>query len=217
MSLDALPHIDHEPTPTERAAAEALINQELDPSHLTAIQADVAKRYTYTCRLGPAGTATAEAIASSPSPKDYKPNAIDTSRYEAPSAPDTSITDPTERKEAWKATLRRAYVSSAYLARRSENLRMLEEYGKNAWLVHNSQLEDQLRVLEKEVKDVKTRGLEVDEERRVRQEGVKGEIEGLEEGWRAALGRAVEVEIACERLKVDIEKRKSERANAEVG
>ena len=46
-------------------------------------------------------------------------------------------------------------MSSSYLSGRLTNLSLLEEFGKNAWLISNSQLEDILRDLEKELLEQK--------------------------------------------------------------
>ena len=62
---------------------------------------------------------------------------IDLTRYEAPEKPadDSEI-------EIWRKSLRQAYMSSSYLSGRLTNLSLLEEFGKNAWLISNSQLEE---------------------------------------------------------------------------
>ena len=112
-------------------------------------------------------------------------SAIDTSRYEAPldsDSPDMNI-------------LRQAYISSSYLINRQQTLALLEEFGKNAWLVHNSQLENILKDLEKEVIETRGEVEAVNRERKREQEGKKDEIEGLERGWKEGIGRILEVGI----------------------
>lgn len=104
----------------------------------------------------------------------------------------------------WSQALRQAYTSHAYLSGRQLNLSLLERYGKNAWLVGNSQIEDELRTLEKELAETQRQTEELDEQRRRAQETVRGEIEGLEEAWRNGVGRAIEAEVAGEGLRREI-------------
>lgn len=112
-------------------------------------------------------------------------SAIDTSRYEAPADSDSPDVN----------TLRQAYISSSYLIHRQQTLALLDEFGKNAWLVHNSQLEDVLRRLEKEVIDTKEEVEAMNRERKREQEGKRHEIEGLERNWREGIGRVLEVGV----------------------
>ncbi|TVY15330.1 Pre-mRNA-splicing factor SPF27, partial [Lachnellula arida] len=96
-------------------------------------------------------------------------NAIDRTRYESlspPSPSPSSSTTATTRK--WQQTLSQAYTAQTYLSARSTNLALLNEFGKNSWLVGNAQLEDILRGLEREVEGVKTEIDEVVVERRAR-------------------------------------------------
>lgn len=88
------------------------------------------------------------------------------------------------------------------------NLSLLETYGKNAWLISNSQLEDVLRRLEGEVDGVKTEGEEVERERRGVQESAAAEMRGLEDGWRRGVGRMIETQAAAERLREEILERR---------
>jgi pre-mRNA-splicing factor SPF27 len=85
---------------------------------------------------------------------------------------------------------------------------LLETYGKNAWLIGNSQLEEELKVLQREVEGVKGQLEVVDEERRRKMEGVKAEMEGLEDGWRRGVRGIVEVELATEGLRREVLERK---------
>lgn len=61
--------------------------------------------------------------------------------------------------------------------------------------MHNSQLEDVLRRLEKEVLESKEEVEAVNRERKKEQEGKRDEIEGLERNWREGIGRVLEVGV----------------------
>jgi len=134
--------------------------------------------------------------------------AIDLSRYEALEAPPAtsphSDEDRPEILRKWRDALRKAYASSTYLASRQQALALLERYGKNAWLVGNSQLEDILRGIEGELAEVRRQTEEVEGIRRAQQEGARGEMAALEEGWRRGVGKVIEVEVASEALRRDV-------------
>lgn len=116
--------------------------------------------------------------------------AIDLSRYEASS----TISTTTDLKQA-RQTLQAAYTNSSYLGSRVQALELLEQFGKNAWLVGNSQLEDVLRGLEKELVETKQRTEDVNRERKGAQEGGRATMEGCERAWREGIGKVVEVQL----------------------
>lgn len=78
---------------------------------------------------------------------------------------------------------------------------MLEKFGKNAWLVGNSQLEDILKEIEAELAETRKQHEEVETLRRTQQESVLGEIKTLEDTWQKGVGRVLETEVAAEGLK----------------
>jgi pre-mRNA-splicing factor SPF27 len=129
---------------------------------------------------------------------------IDLSRYEAPESPsdDSDVT-------AWKRTLQTAYTSSTYLSGRISNLPLLEDHGRNVWLIANYQLEGILRQLEKELEELKSATENVNKSRKAGQEDSRGEITGLEETWKRGIGRILEVEVGVEEIRQQIlEKRR---------
>lgn len=81
---------------------------------------------------------------------------------------------------------------------------MLDEGGKNAWLIGNSQLEDILRGLEKELADTKEAAEEVNRQRKIAQESSQGELAGLQETWKRGLGAILDVELASEQIRMQI-------------
>lgn len=115
--------------------------------------------------------------------------------------------------EKWRAALRKAYTSSSYLSGRLANLALLEELGKNAWLISNSQLEDILRDLEKEFTEMKAAVENVNKERKAAQSGARGEINGLEETWKRGVGKIIEVQVAAEGLRREILERRRAHAS----
>lgn len=75
-------------------------------------------------------------------------------------------------------------------------------------MIGNSQLEDILRSLERELEERKK---EIDLlviERKTAQEAVGGEMRGLEEAWKRGVGRVLETEVAAEGLRREILERR---------
>jgi pre-mRNA-splicing factor SPF27 len=65
-----------------------------------------------------------------------------------------------------------------------------------------------LKSLQREVEVVKGQVEIVEEQRRGKLEGVKAEMEGLEESWRRGVRGIVEVELATEGLRREVLERK---------
>jgi pre-mRNA-splicing factor SPF27 len=128
---------------------------------------------------------------------------IDLTRYEAPEKPvdDSEI-------ETWRKSLRQAYMSSSYLSGRLTNLSLLEEFGKNAWLISNSQLEDILRDLEKELSEQKEAVENINKSRKAAQEESRAELVGLEEAWKQGVGKTIEVQLATDGVRREILQRR---------
>lgn len=136
---------------------------------------------------------------------------VDLSRYEAPDPPSTSGKAPAEVLDDWRQTLQKAYTSSSHLSTRHENLSLLDEHGKNAWLIGNSQLEEILRDLEKELAETKESTETVHRQRKMAQEARRGELVGLQDAWKRGVGGIIDVELAAENLRMDIlEKRRQQ-------
>ena len=193
---DALPYIDAAPTAEALASADALIQAELsndDQSSLhSSIPAATKSQWSQRIEFEHARLAAGQS----------KEAGIDLSRYEALDAPAKGDL------EAWKTALQQAYASAEYLHGREMNLGLLETYGKNAWLVANSQLEDILKGLEKEIEAMKLEQEAVEQSRMAAQNNVAGEMQSLEEGWRKGVGRMIEVQAAAERVRLEILERK---------
>ncbi|EKG12464.1 Breast carcinoma amplified sequence 2 [Macrophomina phaseolina MS6] len=202
-SHDSLPYVDVPLTDTDRLAAAALIDAELDPSS-TAATAPLHPLIpaSYEPSFPPLIAREHERLAAG-APKDAGAG-IDLSRYEALDAP---AADPSDL-DAWRATLRAAYISSSFLTARVTNLSLLERYGKNAWLVSNAQLEAELRDVEADLAAAKEGVERVEQARRSAQQAAAPEMVLLEEGWRTGVKRVVETEAAAEGLRRKILERK---------
>ncbi|PWY76278.1 hypothetical protein BO70DRAFT_398146 [Aspergillus heteromorphus CBS 117.55] len=196
-SHDSLPYIEPEPSSQARAAAEKLIIAELSSDYQTTIHplipASVEPRFSPLIQQEIDRKAAGLPWTSG----------IDLARYEAPEPP-ARAADGTPDVDEWRRVLQKAYTASSHLSMRHENLALLEENGKNAWLIGNSQLEEILRGLEKELAETKEAAESVNKERKLAQEANKGEIAGLEETWRRGVGAILDVELAAEGLRMQI-------------
>lgn len=201
--------LDAQPTAEQRAAIDKLIQAELPPEASTTLHPLVKEhpQRRTDAQLGAMSVAL-QNIADTGSAR--KPDeGIDSARYEEVAAPTTTTTnDPL----AWRESIRAAYKLQAYLDGRAQNLDALSKYGKNAWLMSNFELENELRSLEKDLKEAQKRVQDIDELRRLRQEGCAGEMEALGETWRDSLGRAIEAEVETEKLRKRILEARRARA-----
>ncbi|KAL4933642.1 pre-mRNA-splicing factor SPF27 family protein [Aspergillus undulatus] len=196
-SHDSLPYIDAAPSAQARANAERLIAAELPSDYQSISHPSVPEcpepKFTPFIQQELERKAAGLPLTGG----------IDLSRYEAPEPPTRSADAPPNLEE-WRQTLRKAYTASSHLSSRHENLTLLEEGGKNAWLIGNSQLEDILRALEKELAESKEAAESVNKQRKIAQESSQGELTGLEESWRRGVGAILDVELAAEDLRMKI-------------
>ncbi|KAI1332746.1 Pre-mRNA-splicing factor SPF27 [Xylariaceae sp. FL0255] len=193
---ESLPYIDPEPTASERAAAQSLIDAELSSSSSD----QPPSTSTYTPKFTPAILAELERIS------EKKPlEAIDKTRYEMQDT-DTFTTSPSSPSSpsSLLPPLSLAYATNTHLEQRQTHLNLLDAYGKNAWLVGNWQTEAELQALERDLAATKKEIDVVNIGRRRLQDESAGELRGLEEAWKKGVGRVLETEIATEELRQQV-------------
>ena len=196
---DSLPYIDIEPSASDRAAAQSLIDAEIQPSE--------SKTHPSLPQLPPHHFSPLIEADHLRIQNKHSLRGIDLRRYEAIESPSTSPHSDESNPETltkWRQALAQAYTSHTYLIGRQNNLALLEEFGKHAWLIGNAQAEDVLRSLEGELSAKKTEIDLLAMERRNAQEAVGGEVKELEEGWKRGIGRMLETEVAAEAVRRDI-------------
>lgn len=205
-SLSPHTDIDTESTPQALSAARALISAEQQTFSPSPPTEEESSSQAKEPSFSPAIAAELSRLASkTPS------QTLDFSRYEAQEIPAPSSSKDVE---ALRAPLSNAFVSSSYLSSRAQNLKLLDAHGRNAWLLSNYHLEDQLRSLERDLADTKRDIDLVNAARASRQNDVKAEMQGLEQNWRAGVGRVLETEIAVQELKEQIRQELRNKANA---
>lgn len=196
---ESLPYIDPPPSPCSLATAEALISQERaavpdDPHH--ALLPPPPPSPSSSPFLTPLLRQEFDRISSSTSSASQKLNGLDLARYNSlpEPGPDTPLAE----------ALQKAYISHAYVASRRANLALLDSYGKNAWLVGNYHLEEELKAIEKELADTKREIDLVTLQRKSAQDQAAPEMEELERTWKNGVGRVLETEAAAEGLRRQI-------------
>ncbi|EOA87930.1 hypothetical protein ACJQWK_08674 [Exserohilum turcicum] len=213
-SYDDLPYVDAELEAQHLAAARAAIDADIrtagvDVSEMHPALIPAAAKYI---------PAFSDFISREHARLDDDPTSklsgIDLKRYEDLDAPENTTPTSDEQRpellEKWSKALKQAYTSSEYVQGRLAHLGLLEKFGKNAWLVGNSQLEDILKGIEAELAGLRKQQEETDMMRRSQQDSVSGEIKTLEETWKKGVGRVLETEVAAEGLKQQImEKRRA--------
>jgi len=199
-STEHLPYIDVAPSDGALAAANALIQAELDTDAAATLHSSIPEHRE------PHFSSLVDSEHAHLAAGKARTQGIDLSRYEALDAPAQGDL------EGWKTTLQKAYASSEYLRSRETNLALLETYGKNAWLVGNGQLEDLLKGLEKEIEAQRIEVENVERERRDKQGAVAGEMKGLDASWRDGVGQLIEVLAAAEGVRGEILQRRRDGA-----
>ncbi|KAL7785551.1 breast carcinoma amplified sequence 2 [Trichoderma ceciliae] len=198
---ESLPYIDPEPSPQALSAAHALISAE-QSTFSPSPPPPQAREPSFSAAIA---TELARIASSTPS------QALDLSRYEAQEIPPPQ---KTPSGHALRQPLSNAFVSSSYLSSRAQNLKLLETHGRNAWLLSNYHLEDELRSLERDLAETKREIDILNAARASRQNDVKAEMQSLEQNWRAGVGRILETEIAVQELKEQNRQELRNRANA---
>ncbi|KAI1149397.1 Pre-mRNA-splicing factor SPF27 [Nemania diffusa] len=185
---ESLPYIDQDPTPTERAAAEAQITAELPSTTQRTLPPLPPPTFTPLLASELARISRKEPL-----------NAIDLTRYEIQDAPPPSLSP-----SSLTAPLTQAYATHTYLRARETHLRLLDAYGKTAWLVGNWQSEAVLAQLERDFAAARRDVDVVNIARRRLQDDVGEELRALEDAWRRGVGRVLETEVATEALRLQV-------------
>lgn len=190
MLTAAFPDIDPEITEAERQGAKALITRDLPNNHTTTPHPSLAP-LSATDFSEILRQEIDRVAAGGP-----RQQGIDVSRYEAPDGP-AGESDEAAMRQA----LRTAYISSTFLSDRNTNLQLLDEFGKNAWLIGNSQTEEILQGLERELAGLKSETEKINQARKAAQEHSKGELLTLQENWKRGIGKILEIQVASDQLR----------------
>jgi len=190
MLTAASPDIDPEISEAERQRAKASIAGQLPSGHTVTPHPSLAP--LPAVNFSDFLRQEIERVAAG----EPRQQGIDTSRYEAQDEPSSKNDEATMRQ-----ALRTAYISNTFLSDRHTNLQLLDEFGKNAWLVGNFQTEEILHGLEHELAGLKSETESVNKARKEAQEQSKGELLTLQENWKRGIGKILEIQVATDQLR----------------
>ncbi|KAI8995362.1 breast carcinoma amplified sequence 2 [Trametes punicea] len=125
---------------------------------------------------------------------------LDTARYQLP-APSTP-----ENEEEWLEALKNARAQLEHQRLRQTNLALLQQYGPNAWRIHNYLTEASAKNVEKALEDLKTLTVEVNRERKNFQTRLGSQLTSLETRWTELISSILQIEMANVALEVEIDR-----------
>ncbi|KAI9636689.1 Pre-mRNA-splicing factor SPF27 [Dioszegia hungarica] len=211
-NIDALPYYDKQvEVPGEfpasaKAAAQALIEAELRQTPQIASDDP---------RLPPDVAVFPKSAGLTQLLENYESHpirGIDASKYAPPSAAEGASLEDLVAAE------RQGRIGEGHMDLRNDNISVLSNYGPNAYLVRNYQLNSQLTELNSVLGDLKEQVTEVNRKRRVFQEDTGVHLGKLESRWQDLISSTVQLEMACRAMDGEVKglRRKEEELRTEV-
>ncbi|EKM60864.1 uncharacterized protein PHACADRAFT_247062 [Phanerochaete carnosa HHB-10118-sp] len=194
--IDSLPYYDNdlERDPSLKERAEKLIQKELG-KEVQSLHPRVPPPPTLFANSPLLQQEMARVETHQPMPQ------IDTFRYQLPGPTNTPATE-----EDWEAALKNAQAQLEHQRLRHMNFALLQQYGSNAWRIHNFLLEQTAKNLEKAVEDLKQLTVEVNRERKNFQTGVGTQLNTLETRWTELISSVLQIEMANVALEGEIDR-----------
>jgi len=81
---------------------------------------------------------------------------------------------------------------------------LLQKYGGNAWRIHNYELEQEAKNMEKRLEEAKGQTVEVNRERKNTQEALGRQLTGLETRWTELVSNVLQIRMANEALEEEV-------------
>ncbi|EIN13609.1 breast carcinoma amplified sequence 2 [Punctularia strigosozonata HHB-11173 SS5] len=126
---------------------------------------------------------------------------LDTLRYQLPAPTSTPGSD-----EEWQAALKNAQAQLEHQKIRQTNLALLQQYGSNAWRIHNYLLEATAKKAEKDLEELKQMTTELNRERKNFQTRLGAELTSLETRWTELISTVLQIEMANVALEAELER-----------
>ncbi|KAG6845643.1 hypothetical protein H0H87_005850 [Tephrocybe sp. NHM501043] len=125
---------------------------------------------------------------------------LDTIRYQLPAPLSSPGTD-----EEWKSAVQNARAQLEHQKLRLTNLTLLQNYGPNAWRIHNYLLEATAKQCEKSLEDLKQLTVEINRERKNEQDRLGKQLTSLETRWTELISSVLQIEMANVALDAEVE------------
>ncbi|KAI0728597.1 breast carcinoma amplified sequence 2 [Fomitopsis betulina] len=125
---------------------------------------------------------------------------LDTTRHQLPGSQNP------ESEEGWKAALANAHAQLEHQRLRHNNLALLQQYGSNAWRIHNYLTESTASNIEKALEELRILTTEVNRDRKNFQTRIGAQLTSLETRWTELISNILQIEMANVALEAEIEK-----------
>ncbi|KAI0724299.1 breast carcinoma amplified sequence 2 [Cerioporus squamosus] len=125
---------------------------------------------------------------------------LDTTRYQLP-APTTL-----ESEEEWRKALDNARAQLEHQKTRHINLALMQQYGSNAWRIHNYLTEATAKNIEQALEELKNLTTEVNRDRKNYQTRLGTQLTSLETRWTELISSILQIEMANVALEVEIDR-----------
>ncbi|CAL1696446.1 unnamed protein product [Somion occarium] len=133
---------------------------------------------------------------------------LDTTRYQLPGPTSVPAT-----QEHWQAALDNAYAQLEHQRIRHANIALMQNYGANAWRIHNYLLETTTKNLEKALEELKELTTEVNRDRKNFQTRVGNQLTTLETRWTELISSVLQIEMANIALEGEIDRLSKKEAD----
>ncbi|KAI0815293.1 breast carcinoma amplified sequence 2 [Irpex lacteus] len=193
--FDSLPYYDNdlERDPTLKEKAERLIARELKT------QKELHPKVPPPLNLFSKNPLLQAELARVESHQPLPP--LDTTRYQLPGPNSNNATE-----EEWEAAVKNAHAQLEHQRLRQTNLALLQNYGSNAWRIHNYQLEHNAKLLEKTLEGLKQLTVEVNRDRKNFQTTTGAQLTSLETKWTELISNVLQIEMANVALEAEIDR-----------
>ncbi|EIM92812.1 uncharacterized protein STEHIDRAFT_144095 [Stereum hirsutum FP-91666 SS1] len=124
---------------------------------------------------------------------------------------------PDATEEEWKAALDNAHVQVEHQRIRHNNLALLQQYGSNAWRIHNYLLEADTKQEEKLLEQAREQATHVNRDRRAIQDRIGAQLDTLDTRWQGLVSSVVNIETVNAALEMEVHRlnrRETELAGA---
>ncbi|KAF9821836.1 hypothetical protein IEO21_00266 [Rhodonia placenta] len=125
---------------------------------------------------------------------------LDTTRHQLPGPQNPSD------EEEWKAAVRNAHAQLEHQRLRHTNLALLQQYGPNAWRIHNYLTEATAKNIEKALEDLNKLMTEVNRDRKNSQTRIGNQLTSLETRWTELISNILQIEMANVAIEVEIDR-----------
>ncbi|KZT19376.1 breast carcinoma amplified sequence 2 [Neolentinus lepideus HHB14362 ss-1] len=126
---------------------------------------------------------------------------LDTVRYQLPGPINVPASD-----EDWRKAIDNAHAQLEHQRIRQTNLALLQQYGSNAWRIHNYRLEAAANTAEKALEELRNLTTEVNRDRKNFQTRIGGQLTSLETRWTELISSVLQIEMANVALEADIDR-----------